>query len=375
MATAVEEIAGSRIVRGIVTTLTEGEGSAAVIGPRWETIATTHPLPSPGSEAAGLAALALADSAASEGVPLLVCLSGGASAMLAAPAPGLGIEDKIATARVLLDAGLDIAKLNLVRRHLSSIKGGRLGARAQRTITLAISDVSVPGIDEAEVIGSGPTVADRTTRGDARAVLLEHDLLPRLPARVIAHFDAPDSEARNAATSGQGRESAFWIVASRHDAMRHASHAAGRLGYHVEIVSAPIDGPAAAASAALLERASRLRRPACLIASGETTVRVRGSGRGGRNQELAVGALPYLVGIGPAALGSINTDGVDGPTDAAGAFVDDSMWIELGSEPQSRCDAALADNDTYPLLDQLNALVRTGPTRTNVGDLVVILLQ
>jgi hydroxypyruvate reductase len=125
----------------------------------------------------------------------------------------------------------------------------------------------------------------------------------------------------------------------------------------------------------LLDRASHLQRPACVIASGETTVRVRGSGRGGRNQELAVGALAHIGSAGPAALASINTDGIDGPTDAAGAFVDDSMWNQLGSEPQSRCAEALAGNDTYPLLAGLDALVRTGPTGTNVGDLVVILLQ
>jgi glycerate-2-kinase len=374
MASAVAEMCRTRVARGVVTTLTPGDASVQVIGPPWEAIETTHPLPSAGSEAAGLAALALADAAASEGAPLLVCLSGGASAMLAVPAPGLTIADKIAAAAVLLDAGLDIAKLNLVRRHLSAIKGGRLAARAERTITLAISDVSVPDVDEAEVIGSGPTVVDRSTRGDARAVLVAHDLLRRLPARVIAHFDAPHAPPVPGAES-RLPQTAFWVVASRREAMQHASQAAARLGYHVEVIDAPIGGSAATAAIPLLERVSHLRRPACLIASGETTVRVRGSGRGGRNQELAVGALPHLGALGSAALASINTDGIDGPTDAAGAVVDDSMWIRLGPEPQSRCAQALARNDTYPLLDELEALVRTGPTGTNVGDFVVILRQ
>jgi glycerate-2-kinase len=379
MASAVDEKLGSRVARGVVTTLSAAVPRQYTIGPHWEAIDTTHPLPSTGSETAGLVALALADTAAAEGALLLVCLSGGASSMLAVPAQGLTIEDKAATGAVLLDAGLDIATLNLVRRHMSAIKGGRLASRARRTMTLAISDVSDTGVDEAEVIGSGPTIADRSTRGDARAVLVEHDLLRRLPPRVVAHFESRSDADRTAPHSAPPidltRETSFWIVASRSDAMQHASRAAARLGYLVDVVDTPLGGTAATAAAALLARASRLPRPACLVASGETTVRVRGSGRGGRNQELAVGALTHLGGIGTVALASINTDGIDGPTDAAGAFVDDSMWIRLGSEPQSRCADALARNDTYPLLDELDALVRTGPTGTNVGDLVVILLR
>jgi glycerate-2-kinase len=115
-------------------------------------------------------------------------------------------------------------------------------------------------------------------------------------------------------------------------------------------------------------------RPRCVISSGETTVVVRGTGQGGRNQELAVAALEPLAGLAPAAFASVGTDGRDGPTDAAGAFVDSTMWTRLGSEARALCDAALAANDTYPFLDRLGALLRTGPTGTNVGDLQVLLL-
>ena len=374
MAAAVEDACGSRLERGVLTRL-RAAGATDHLGPRWDILETTHPMPSAGSEAAGRAALALADAAAADASPLLVCLSGGASAMLAVPPSGLTMDDKAATAAVLLQAGLDISEINLVRRHMSAIKGGRLGARARGSITLAISDVSRPEVDEAATIGSGPTVADRSTRRDAHAALARHDLLRRLPPRVVAHFAADEARSDEAPRPDDVglRDSAFWIVASRQDAMRHAAETATRLGYQVDVVAAPLAGAAAGASAALLERLAMAPRPACLIASGETTVEVRGSGRGGRNQELAVGALERLAALGPAALASINTDGIDGPTDAAGAFVDDSLWGRLGSGAQSRCTDALARNDTYPLLDELHALVRTGPTGTNVGDLVVIL--
>jgi glycerate-2-kinase len=134
-------------------------------------------------------------------------------------------------------------------------------------------------------------------------------------------------------------------------------------------------GVARDAATLLIDEASRLPRPACLVASGETTVHVTGGGRGGRNQELAVAALEPLARLGSAALASLGTDGVDGPTDAAGALVDDSTWSALGSQARARCEAALAQNDTYPLLERLDALVRRGPTGTNVGDLQVVLLR
>jgi glycerate-2-kinase len=332
-------------------------------------------VPSAGSEIAGRAALALAEETAAARGLLLVCLSGGASSMLAVPARGLTIEDKAAAASVLLHAGLDIADLNLVRRHMSAIKGGRLAARAARSITLAISDVTGAHVDEPAVIGSGPTVGDRSTREEAYALLVERDLLRRLPARVIAHFESgSDDDPVVARDDPRLQQSAYWIVASRHDAMRHAAVTAERLGYDTHVIDAPLSGTARDGWRHVLAEAGA-RRPRCVIASGETTVEVRGRGRGGRNQELAAGALPALAALGNAALASINTDGVDGPTDAAGAIVDSTTLSALGAEAIAVCGDALARNDTHPLLESVGALVRTGPTGTNVGDLVVVVLQ
>jgi glycerate-2-kinase len=169
-------------------------------------------------------------------------------------------------------------------------------------------------------------------------------------------------------------DAAYFIVASRHDGMRAAAETARQLGYHAYVEKSPTVGEARDAAAAFLEKARGLERPACLVASGETTVHVRGSGRGGRNQEFGLAVVEGLVRIRPAALASIGTDGRDGPTDAAGAFVHDDTWAALGHGAGARVAAALQNNDAYPLLDELGVLIKTGPTGTNVGDLQVLLL-
>jgi glycerate-2-kinase len=373
MAGAVDDLLGARVTSGIVT----ANATKAWLG--WRVIPATHPRPSAASEEAGRAALELADQTRREGGLLLVCLSGGASSMLASPAQGLTIEDKAATTGLLLRAGADISEINTVRRHLSAIKGGQLAARAGRSITLAISDVCTPVEDDPVVIGSGPTVGDPTSFADALAVVSRWDLSARIPGAALRHLLA------GAAGSGNGpvpsddarlRRAAYWVIASRRDAMQAAADTARRLGYHVHVLPDPVVGEARHAPTRLFnsEITSRLARPACLIASGETTVNVRGAGVGGRNQELALAALEALAEHRPAALASLGSDGIDGPTDAAGAMVDADAWDALGPDARAICQTALDDNDAYPLLDRLGVLVRTGPTGTNVGDLQVLLL-
>lgn len=371
MAQAADAVLGRRLTAGVITA-----PASAVEEGRWRVFAATHPAPGPASEAAARAALALADQTATEHSVLLVCLSGGASAMLAAPADGLTIADKAATTAILLRAGLDIGDVNLVRRHLSAIKGGQLAARARRTVTVAISDVCTPVEDDPVVIGSGPTVGDPTTFADALAVIDRADLRALLPATVVGHLEAgalgkldgpvPPDDARL-------RDSSYWVVASRRDAMRAARETAVRLGYHAVVRSEPVVGDARHAWTLLAPLAEDLPRPACVIASGETTVRVTGRGRGGRNQEVVLGALPWLARGGPSAFASVGTDGIDGPTDAAGAMVDDAALARLGPDGAARLAHALETNDSYPLLAALDALVRIGPTGTNVGDLQVAL--
>jgi hydroxypyruvate reductase len=372
MAHAIDDALGDRLVAGVITGTPPGDRRS-----RWQAFHASHPKPTAASEAAGRGALALADATRADGGVLLVCLSGGASAMMAVPAPGLTIEDKAATTAALLAAGLDIGHLNVVRRHMSAVKGGQLAARAGRSITLAISDVCTPVEDDPMVIGSGPTAGDRSTFADALAVVRDAGIAGSIPPAVLRHLEAgasglvdgpvPPDDARL-------RGAAYWVVGSRREAMAAAADAARHLGYHVEVRRDPVIGEARLAGPAVIRDAAASQRKACVISSGETTVVVRGRGRGGRNQELAVSAIAALARQAPAALASIGTDGLDGPTDAAGAMVDADTLAALGPSATARIDRALADNDAYPLLESVGALVRTGPTGTNVGDLQIVLL-
>lgn len=373
MGRAVDDVLGTRMASGVMT----APASAGL--PGWQVIAATHPRPSADSELAGRAALALADATRRDGGLLLVCLSGGASAMLAVPADGVSIDDKAATTAALLRVGLDIGEINVVRRHLSAIKGGQLAARAGRSITLAISDVCTPVEDDPAVIGSGPTAGDPTTFAEALAVVERAGLSDGIPPNVLLHLQEGAANRRSGPvepTDPRLHGAAYWLVGSRREAMRAAAETAAHLGYAVRVVPEPTIGAAREAGPAFVARAMAMAadRPTCVIASGETTVDVRGRGTGGRNQEFAVAALEQLALAGPAALASVGTDGVDGPTDAGGAFVGDDTWAVLGPDSRAMVREALDTNDTYPLLARAGGLIRTGPTGTNVGDLQVLLL-
>jgi hydroxypyruvate reductase len=373
MAAAAQAALGNRFVEGVVTV----EPGSGELDSRWLVFGASHPLPNEASEAAGRAALSLARAVRGDSESLLVCLSGGASAMLAVPAEGLTLEDKRAANQVMLRAGLDIGSLNAVRRHLSAIKGGQLALLASQSITLAISDVTAPVDDDPLTIGSGPTVGDATTFADALAILDRAGIAESLPAAVMRHL-ADGAACRIDGPPKPGdirlRRASYWIVASRHDGMRAAAETARQLGYHTRVYEKAIDGEARRAPDLILQAAAGVPRPACVVCSGETTVRVTGHGVGGRNQEVAVAAIERLKDLAPAALASVGTDGIDGPTDAAGALVDSEMWSSLGPDARQLCDQYLDNNDAYPLLEQLGGLIKTGPTGTNVCDLQVLLL-
>ena len=337
-----------------------------------------HPSPSAVSEAAGRRALALVEANRSRSA-LLVLLSGGASSMLAVPAAGLSLADKMVTARALMNAGMPIAELNCVRKHLSAIKGGRLAAVAARSLTLAISDVHGPIPDDPAVIGSGPTVGDPTTYADALTIVRHAGVMDSMPASVLAHLERGADESPK---PGDPRlaNSVYEVIGNRQMAMEGAARVARERGYAVQIVPEATSGEAretgAAFAAHVLGAVSG--QPSCVIASGETTVHVRGQGRGGRNQEFALGALPALNARSRNAravvLASAGTDGIDGPTDAAGAVVDtttSARAMELGL----RAEAALASNGAYDFFAPLGDLIMWGPTGTNVGDLHVALIH
>jgi glycerate 2-kinase len=340
-----------------------------------EWFAAAHPSPNAASEAAGRRALAGAAESRAQGA-LVVLLSGGASSLLAVPAAGLSLEDKIATARALMHAGVPIADLNCVRKHLSAIKGGRLAAAARRSMTLAISDVHGPVPDDPSVIGSGPTVADPTTFAEALAIVRRAGVARAIPPAVIAHLERAADE-----TPGPGDprlvESGWEVIGTRQLAMEGAARAARARGYAVVVLPEASSGEAWVAGARFaaeaLSRAAAVDRPACVIASGETTVRVTGTGRGGRNQEFALGASSVIAGGAGVVVGSAGTDGIDGPTDAAGAVVDSSSSARA-AEAGLDAVAALSDNATYDYFKSLDDLIVWGPTGTNVGDIHVMLI-
>lgn len=342
----------------------------------------SHPLPDAASLEAGRRALQLADAARAHGEGLIVLLSGGASAMLEAPAEGISLAETTAVTRLLLGSGLAIDGMNAVRKHLSAIKGGRLGARAGRSLTYALSDVHGPVEDDPAVIGSGPTVADPTTFADAQAALLGANLLESVPSAVRERLArGARGELEETIKPGDPRlsDARFVLAGSRRDAMDGAREAAARIGYAVECLGPPTVGDVADAAHLFLDRVRALAgaspRPLCVIAAGETTVTLSpsASGRGGRNQAFALAAAAGLRDLGACALASIGTDGIDGPTDAAGAIVD-ATTLSRARALGLDAEAAQRAHDAYPFFRALGDLVVTGPTGTNVGDLQVLLM-
>lgn len=296
--------------------------------------------------------------------------------MLAAPPDGITLEDKRQITNALLRAGADIRQLNCVRKHLSRIKGGRLALAAGRCTTLAISDVHRPP-DDPGTIGSGPTVADDTTFSDALRVLDEYAI--DVPGRVREYLERGASGAIDE-TPKPGderlRDVAFRVIANRRTAMDAAAREAQRRGYAVRIIETPTYGEARDAGRAFATRALGelgAARRGCVIASGETTVTVRGRGRGGRNQEFVLGAAAVLAQVQrPVVVGSAGTDGVDGPTDAAGGIAFPSTPSRL-ERCGRRLEDVLAENEAYAALARLGDLITWGPTLTNVGDVHVLL--
>ena len=336
----------------------------------------SHPLPDERSVDAGRAAMALASAVGSDET-LLLLLSGGASALAALPADGISLDDKRRTIDIMMRAGADIHALNTVRKHLSAIKGGGL-ARVCRgtTMTLAVSDVVG---DDLSVIGSGPGVPDPSTWADATTALgrFGGDRHPeRVRARVAAGLAGRMPDTLKAADPEASRARGQ-VIATQQDALAAARRAAEDRGFHTTVLPDAVTGEARDAArawfAAIAPRLQSDRGPFCVISAGETTVRVTGQGKGGRNQEFAL-ALARTLSTEPRDLmvASIGTDGIDGPTDAAGAMVDRTTLDRAaakGLSPESSLDA----NDSFTFFEALGDLIRTGRTDTNVGDLQILM--
>jgi hydroxypyruvate reductase len=373
MAVAALPRLGPHVAGGLVV------GAGPFEAPRQlETIVGGHPVPNADSERAGRRVIALATKAAPE-EHVVVLLSGGASALMAVPAPGVSLDDKRRTTDLLLRSGADIRALNTVRKHISGIKGGQLACASQASFhTFAISDVVG---DDLGLIGSGPTVPDASSFQEALDVIERFGGIGQYPRAVTARLVAGAAgsvEETPKPGDPRFRRSIATVIGGRHQAMRGAAERARTLGYKVSTLEAPVIGDARAAATRHVTDAlaSARGRPArlCVISSGETTVHVTGAGQGGRNQEFALAAVDLLASAGrPAVLASVGTDGIDGPTPAAGAIVDTATGrraLQAGILPA----AFLEGNDSYSFFRTLGDLIETGATGTNVGDLQVLLL-
>jgi len=370
------EAAWPGAVEGLVVT----RHGHAVACNRIEIVEASHPVPDPAGEAAARRILAMAQGLGPD--DQLVCLiSGGGSALLALPAPGLSLADKQAVTRALLKSGATIGEINAVRKHLSAIKGGRLAAAAApaQVFTLAISDV--PGDDPA-VIASGPTVPDPTSFADARAVLAKYRI--REPAAVLAHLAAAADETPKRGDPAF-RGARYELIASPQQALAAAADAAQTQGIAPIVLSDRIEGEArdvaaVHAAVAMQVRAGRFRvggttvtAPAVLLSGGETTVTVRGAGRGGRNSEFLLALAAHLEGAPGIAALACDTDGIDGTEDNAGAIVFPNT-IARAAAAGVAIRKALAENDGYRVFAAAGDLVVTGPTLTNVNDFRAILI-
>jgi hydroxypyruvate reductase len=343
---------------------------------RIEVLEAAHPEP----DAAGLEASRRLLEAVQGLAPddlVIALIAGGGSALLPAPPPGLGLEDEIALNRALLASGAPIAAMNLVRKHVSTIKGGRLAKAAApaRVVSLIVSDI--PG-DIPSLVASGPTVPDAGSREAALAVVDAYRIA--LPPAVLAHIESAESAAPGPADPDFARNEVH-VIASASVSLEAARAVAGSHGVDAVILSDAIEGEArdvgrvhAAIAREIHQRDRPFYRPVILLSGGETTVTVRGSGKGGRNSEFLLGLALGIEGLDGVHALAADTDGIDGTGDNAGGYVDGGTAGRIratGADPQ----ALLAENDARTALELARDLFVTGPTGTNVNDFRAILIE
>lgn len=373
MAQAIEQLLGHRITAGLINVK---YGHTAPLE-HIELNECGHPVP----DANGLrGAERIARIATEAGEhDLVICLiSGGASALLPAPVAPVTLEDKQRLTELLLASGANIHEMNCLRKHLSTLKGGQLArlAHPARVLTLILSDVIG---DDLDTIGSGPTVPDRSTFEQAGQILTKFNLWDRAPRTVVDRIRAAVDETPKAADPIFERVKNV-VVGSNRLAVDAAAVRARELGYEPLVLSTFIQGETAdvarmhaAIAMEMLASGQPVQPPGCVISGGETTVTIRGTGLGGRNQEFALAAAIDIAGLADVTVLSGGTDGTDGPTDAAGAIADETTIQrarDVGLDP----NAALANNDSYRFFERLGDLLKTGPTGTNVMDVRLLLV-
>lgn len=370
MAMAAEHYLGGRIYGGCVN-VKDGDGARTR---SIELRRCGHPVPDERGLAGTKRIIAICEQAA-EGDLVLCLISGGASALMPAPAASVTLAEKQETTRLLLACGADIHEINTIRKHISATKGGQLAriAAPARVVSLILSDVVG---DDPATIASGPTAPDPTYFADAVAIVDKYDLRLRLPRRVSERL------LNGAQETPKPGDPVFdsvenLVIGSNQKSLEAAAGAARELHYHPLILSSFVEGETrdVARMHAAIARQVRVHgqpvaTPACIISGGETTVTLRGDGKGGRNQEFALAAAIDISGMENTIVLSAGTDGTDGPTDAAGAIADGSTL----QRSKRNAAEALEANDSYRFFEELGDLIITGATGTNVMDLHVLLI-
>jgi len=376
MAVAVEETLGEGITSGWVNVK---DGYSAPT--RTVTIHEAgHPLPDARGIQGSRQMVSLLRGTAPQ--DLVLCLiSGGGSALMTLPVQGITLTDMGPLTDALLRSGATINEINAIRKHLSQVKGGQLARLAQpaQVIALILSDVIGNPLD---VIASGPTSSDPTTFAQAYAVLQKYRLLDEVPAAIVRHLEhGIEGQVPETAKAGEEalERTQNVIIGSNEHAAQAALEKARQLGLNTLLLSTFVEGEArevakvvAAIAREVVHSGQPIARPACIIAGGETTVTVRGSGLGGRNQELALAAVAGIEGLDGVAIVALGTDGTDGPSDAAGAICTGRTALRAAQQGLSIA-GYLADNDAYRFFEALGVLIISGPTNTNVNDLIFVL--
>lgn len=378
MAKALENLLGERISGGLII-VKEGYGLSLK---RVQVVEASHPVPDERG-IRGTREMMLMMEEVGEKDLVFVLISGGGSALLSAPAQDVSLEDKQEVTRLLLSCGATIHEINAVRKHISLVKGGQM-ARALHpatVVSLIMSDVIG---DDLDVIASGPTVPDRSTFLDAKGVLETHGIWSDIPSSIKNRVELGiRGEIQDTPKPGDPVfEKCHWeLVGSNIQALKAAREAAEKLGYNPLILSSRIEGEArevgkvfGAIAMEVINSSYPIAPPACILGGGETTVTVKGDGKGGRNQELALSVAISLKGIEGVIFLSAGTDGTDGPTDAAGAIVD-GFTLQRAKRIGLSAINYLQRNDSYHFFQALGDLVITGPTRTNVMDIQVLLIN
>ena len=376
MAQALETTLGTRLDDGLVIVKTGHTLPTKRIG----VVEAGHPVPDRAGLHATQRLLRLIQRLTPRDL-LIVLLSGGASSLLPAPVAGVTLADKRRTTRLLLRSGATINEINVVRKHLSLVKGGGLAASTRaRIVTLLLSDVIG---DDLGSIGSGPTAGDHSTFAEAVTVLQRYRCWHAVPAAVRRYLhrgqkgDAPETLKPG---SRRLRSVQHHIVGNNRIMLEAVARAAQQAGFHTQFISYPIMGEARVAAKqltdlakALTEGPGSLKRPCCVVAGGETTVTVTGHGKGGRAQEFAAAAAFEIADLPNTWVVALGTDGTDGPTDAAGAIVSNGT-VARAKKLDIDLRSSLNCHNTYPALKALKCHIHTGPTGTNVNDLYLILL-